>query len=84
MTKITVTQLKKYLKTKSKEQLINEISKLYDKCLTVRDYYIAKMVVGGNSLLLDKYKKIIKSEFFPERGDEKMRLPVDSRAVTEF
>ncbi|OGV17488.1 MAG: hypothetical protein A2X47_03960 [Lentisphaerae bacterium GWF2_38_69] len=38
MSKITVTQLKKYLEARSKEELLKEITELFGKSENVQDY----------------------------------------------
>ena len=40
---ITLSHLKKYLKTCSQEQLVNEISELFRRFPTVKQYYQIKL-----------------------------------------
>ncbi len=83
MKEISLKNLKKYLKQRSKEELINEISDLFTKFEYVRDYYQAKL--GQNDAqVLQKYKDIIEDEFFPTRGFGKMRLSVARKAVSDY
>lgn len=82
--KITATQLKKHLDSCSQEELISQLLELYAKCESVKDFYSVKLAVGGAAALLEKYKKIIKNEFLPDRGDGKLRMSVAKKAIADF
>jgi len=84
MGKLTVTDLKKHLNSKSREELTNEIIGLYKKFSDIRDYYASTLSKDGMRDVLEKYKKIIKDEFFPVRGFGKLRLAVARKAVNDF
>ena len=84
MTKITSSQLKKYFKDFSKEDAVREILELFQKFSDVRELYQSKLSEGGNAELCEKYKRIIKDEFFPMRGFGKARLSIARRAVLDF
>ncbi|MBA4319996.1 MAG: hypothetical protein C0412_16470 [Flavobacterium sp.] len=84
MSKITISQLKKHLENYSKEELSKEIIELFIKLLKVKEFYQAKLSGSGELELREKYKKIIKNEFFPERGFGKLRLSVAKKAVSDF
>lgn len=65
--------------------MIQLISELYKLNKDVQEYLSAKFI--GEEAVLDlfeKTKKIIKDEFFPERGDEKLRLSVAKNAISNF
>jgi hypothetical protein len=74
--------LKKYLKTLSKEELIKHILELDKKFKPVQEYY--QLYVNNDvSGTVGKAKKVIEQEFFPARGLPKMRLSVARKAVTD-
>ena len=83
MKEIGLKNLKEYLKQRSKEDLINEISGLFTKFEYVKDYYQTKL--GQNDAqVLQKYKDIIEDEFFPTRGFGKARLSVARKAISDY
>jgi hypothetical protein len=74
--------LKKYLKTLTKEELINHIIELDKKYKPVQEYY--QLYLNNDvEAVLNKYKKQIEYEFYPARGEPKMRLSVARKAVTD-
>lgn len=84
MKAISLTNLKLYLKQRSQEELINEISELFTKFENVKDYYSAKVNPKSQGEILKKYKEIIKKEFFPSRGFGKLRLSVVKKAISDY
>lgn len=78
--------IKSYLKSQSRNELIKEIAILYKLFPSVQEYFQVKLgsVQGGEDTLLNKYKKIIKNEFMPDRGLGKARLAVARKAITDF
>jgi len=67
MPKITKNTLKKHLEALSREALIAEVLKLYDKIKSVKDYY--EMDLGTDtSAVLNAYKTKIERQYFPKRG----------------
>jgi len=82
-TTISISQLKKYLQNSSKQILADDILELFKKFPKVKEFYQSKLT-GGDFELRDKYKKIIKNEFFPDRGFGKMRLSIARKAISDF
>ena len=76
--------LKQYLGTRSREQLIAEIGEMFSKIDAVEDYYQSKLNLGYSAEVSEKYKSIIKQEFFPERGFGRARLSVARKAVSDY
>jgi hypothetical protein len=76
--------LKQYLGTSSREQLIAEIAEMFSKIDAVRDYYQSKLNLGYSAEVSEKYKSIIKHEFFPARGFGRARLSVARKAVSDY
>lgn len=79
---MATTNLKKYLKTLTREELINHIIELDKKFKPVQEYY--QLVVNNDiSGAVKKARKEIENEFYPVRGEPKMRLQVARKAVTD-
>lgn len=84
MDKFSVTNLKKQLFQKTKEDLIKEIATLCQIFPQVKEYY--KSQSGDIHELAKKYKDIIKKEFVNDdrRGLPKARFSVARKALTDF
>jgi hypothetical protein len=82
--KITLNYLKRYLKTISKEESIADITELFKIFPSVREYYQIKLYPQAETEVLAKYKKIIKDEFFPNRGFGKARLSIAKKAISDY
>ena len=84
MNKLTVTQLKKQLAQKTKEELIKEIGQLYQKFPQVKEFYQAQ--TGDIDDILASYKEIIEKEFIEgkTRGLPKTRFSVARKALNDF
>lgn len=74
--------LKKHLSTLTKEELIKHIIELDKKYKPVQEYH---QIFFHNDVeaVVEKYKKQIEDEFYPMRGEPKMRLSVARKAITE-
>ena len=84
MNKFTITNLKKQLSQKTKDELIKEITTLCQTFPQVKEYYKAQ---GGNiQELAKKYKDIIEKEFNggATRGLPKARFSVARKALNDF
>jgi len=82
----SLTTLKKYLKSRSHDQLINDIAELYKRIPAVKDYYQVKLNPQEETEVFQKYKKVIKNEFFPAREFGKAQLfcpEVDAKIRTQ-
>ncbi|MGC9353340.1 MAG: DUF6155 family protein [Mariniphaga sp.] len=79
---MATTNLKKYLKTLTKDELIKHIVELEKKFKPVQEYYQLHLN-NDVETVLNKYKKQIENEFYPARGEPKMRLSVARKAVSE-
>lgn len=84
MKKFTITNFKKQLAQKTKEELIKEIATLCQTFPQVKEYYKGQ----GSDIqeLVTKYKRIIEQEFIEgkTRGFPKARLSVARKALTDF
>lgn len=84
MANLKINDLKKYLKTLSNEELQNEIINLVKSYKEVKEYYTTKIYPESENELLEKYKKIIKNEFFPDRGYGSVRYSIVNNAMRDF
>ena len=84
MSKFSVTELKKRLSSKTKAELIKDISKICQMFPQAREYYMSQH--GDVQELLKKYKNIIEKEFIDgrTRGHPKVRFSVARKALTDF
>ena len=81
---IKVTELKKYMSTKTDKELKDEIMDLFKLSREVKEYYFLKLKPGSEKELMEKYKKIIENEFFPLRGNKFPDYKVLKKAVDDF
>lgn len=84
MGQLKANDLKKYLASKNQPDLMKEIAELCKLFPNVKEYYAAKLVPDAEQEVLEKYKKIIKNEFFPDRGFGKLRYSVINKAISDF
>lgn len=83
MKKMTLSDLKKHLARKTKEELIQEIAALYQRFPQVKDYYQVQSADGCE--VVQKYKKLIIEEFEGKgRALPKARLSAGRKAVSDF
>jgi len=69
----------------SKGELIKLVAELVNLRGENRAYVEAKFAKPSElPTAIEHYKKIIENEFFPKRGDPKMRLTVAKKAITDF
>ena len=54
--KLTVRELRAYLKSRTQEELANDIAELFSKLDAVRDYYTLRLLHGFDEELLARYK----------------------------
>lgn len=83
--KITATALKRELTAKTKKQLIDDISVLFKKFEVVKDYYMVSLTPDDVSVL-NRYKKIVTTEFIPsiEYENPPLRLSKARKAISDF
>ncbi len=84
MAKVGIRELRKYFERKPDTILVNEIVTLFKIFPEVKEYYQVKLSDTGGSDALDKYKKIIRHEIFPERGFGKLQLPNIIKAIKDY
>ena len=79
-------QLKKELHKLTKEQLIEQITELYDLFKPVKEYYQTYLNPQNIEELLEKYRAIIVNEFYPntKSRNPKLRFSVAKKAIADF
>ena len=77
------TEVRKYVKSLGKETLVELIMDLYSIHKETQDY-LEYTIRPDDNAKLEEYKAIIKQEFYPKRGDGKIRFPVCRKAVKNF
>ena len=80
------SNLKKELQKLAKEQLIEQITELYDTYKPVKEYYQTYLNPGNIQELFEKYKVIIVQEFYPntKSWNPKLRFSVAKKAIADF
>ncbi|MGO0307861.1 DUF6155 family protein [Endozoicomonas acroporae] len=83
--KPTLTELKKQLRKKSQNELVEEIAHLYKKFANVKEFYQASFF-NDDSAVLEKYKKIVRDEYIPSgrRQFPSMRASVARKAISDY
>ena len=76
-------QLENYLRTLTKEQLIQEIGDLYSTFKGVRELYELRLNPNEGAIL-EAYKAQIRHQFFPKHGYGEPNLSVAKKAVSDF
>jgi len=84
MEKLKLSDLKQYLKEKNDIELKNEIVELVKLFPNVKEYYKTKLVPSSEVETFKKYKKVIKDEFFPDRGFGKLKYSNANKAINDF
>jgi hypothetical protein len=83
--KATLTELKKQLRKKTPNELVEEIAHPYKKFSHVKEFYQTSFF-NDDTTVLEKYKKIVSSEFLGSGRSifPKMRIAVARKAVTDY
>ena len=84
MSEVKAADLKKFLANLSEVELRGEITELFKLFPVVKEYYKVKLDPAGEKDIMEKYKKIIRDEFFPDRGFGKLRYSVMKKALDDF
>ena len=75
--------LTKYLNDLSKEDLIKEVEKLYQKFGDVKTFYDIELS-GDTAAIVQKVKDKLKKEYMPDRGFGKARSSEAKKVISEF
>lgn len=85
MAKLKVTELKKHLKSLDREDLIRLVVELSKTSKEAENYLAAQ--VQGDTAVEELYKEAklqIQNEFFPRKGEPKLRLAHAKKAISNF
>jgi hypothetical protein len=77
-----ILDIKKYLDKKSKKQLVSEICRLSNKIPMVKEYY--SNLLGKSDEVLEKFKRLIKQEYFPSKGFGDARAGIIRKIISDF
>lgn len=81
------SQVKKELNALKEKEVVSIIMDLYDAYPEVKENLEARFAEDKavvNAALLAKFKKIIRDEFYPLRGQEKCRVSVCKKAISDY
>lgn len=79
-----ISEIRYYLNEKPKKELIDLILKLYRSNAFNQELLRTEINPENEDVIKEKYKKNIKAEFFPEKGDPKLRYSVLRKAINDF
>jgi hypothetical protein len=83
--KMKVTDLKKQLKQLDQKELIELVVDMFKSNKDVQNFLSSKFIgVEAIKELFQKSRKKIESEFFPDRGNPKLRLAEAKKEITTF
>lgn len=77
------TEVKKYIKSLERSSLEELVLDLYSARKEAKDY-LEYVIKPNDEVKLKEYRQIIKNEFFPNRGEAKLRFAVCRKAVREY
>jgi len=84
MSDIKIAELKRFLANISDNELRGEVVDLFKLFPQVKEYFVVKLKPEAETVLMEKYKKIIKNEFLPDRGFGKLRYSIMKKALEDF
>jgi hypothetical protein len=84
MGKLTTREVRKYLESKSQADLVSDIVLFFTQFDGVKEYYSTQLGHGYSEDLLEKYKTVIRKEFFPTRGFGSARLSIARKAINDY
>jgi hypothetical protein len=77
------SEVKKYIKSLERGSLEELVMDLYSARKGAKEY-LEYVIKPDDNAKLEEYRKIITNEFFPSRGEAKLRFSVCRKAVAEF
>ena len=77
------SEVKKYIKSLERSSLEELVMDLYSARKEAKEY-LEYVIKPDDNAKLEEYRSIIHNEFFPSRGDAKLRFSVCRKAVSEF
>lgn len=81
-------EVEEILQKVEKKEFIDLIRELYGHSagnrMLINSRYLGERVKKENNKMLEKYRKIIKEEFLPEKGLGKIRYSIAERAISDY
>ena len=81
---MSVGQIKIELEKLTKKDLEKLLIDLYKHNKQTTEYLDTKFNVTSENNLMEKYRNIIKNEFFPDKGEAELRYSVMNKAFNDF
>ena len=76
--------VRQHLTTWEKSELLALVKDLYEVAAENRDFVHARCQAGEGGEALEKYRSKIVEQFFPERGDGKLKLGEARKAIRDY
>ena len=80
---ITNTEIKKAIKGYDRDECVGLILEIAKSCSQAKEFLTLKLA-EDNGAILDKYKKIVRNEFYPARGYGRLNLREAKKAISDF
>lgn len=84
MKRVKINDLKKYLKSRSDNELISEIVDLFKLSEEVQSFYGIKLDSEYERNLLDESIEKIENQFFPSRGSQVLNYKAIKQTISDF
>lgn len=81
---MTTKKLKEHFQKQDQESLLDEIVTLYKTFDAVKEYYDSRLEFTGSHEIVQKYKKILKEQFCPEKGFPELKYSIARKAISDF
>ncbi len=79
-----ISEIRYYLNEKTKKELIDLVLKFYRSNSFNQKLLHTEINPESEYVIKEKYKINIKTEFFPEKGDPKLRYSILRKAINDF
>jgi hypothetical protein len=79
-----IAELRYYLSPLSKNELETLIVELFKRNAFNKDLLETKIKPENEQTINQKYRKVIKDEFFPDRGEPKLRYSLLRKAINDY
>lgn len=77
--------IRRHLNAQSSEALLALVKDLYDASSSNRDFLHARVqVAAGGGTALEKYRRTIAEQFYPQRGFGKLKLAEARKAIRDY
>lgn len=83
-TKSSWTTLRRQLTTLDKQELVTLVKDLYEASAANRDFIQARCQAGEHSGVFERYRARIVEQFYPARGEPKLKLAEARKAIRDY